>query len=135
LVHVMQLFDLSAITGSVLLAAVTYSRRMSFQFSDMLSARLKVSNFILIIVLLGACHVILRANGLYTSRRLSTRKAEVNDIMKAITICALLFAASAVAFRIEIVNSRSFLTAFWVISTLTLVGSRMALRGALVQLR
>ena len=100
-----------------------------------LALRLKVSNFALIVVLLTICHNILRANGLYESRRLSTRGAEVRDILKGVTLCVLVFAGAAVAFKIEVVDSRSFIVAFWVTSAGLLIGSRVVLRSALAHLR
>src|SRR3990172_1678639 len=131
----LELFDLSVLGSAFLLGVMTYSQRVSFTLGDAMAARLKVSNFLLMLALLGASHLVLRANGLYESRRLSTQRAEVGDILKAVTFCALLVAAAAVAFRLEAVSSRSFFLAFWATSAATLIASRILLRHLLAHLR
>ena len=131
----LKLFDLSVIGAAFLLGALAYTERMSFNFSVVLSLRLTVAHFVLIVALLGACQVLLRANGLYESRRLSPRKAEIWDILKAVTLCALMLAATAVVFKIELVASRSFLVVFWTAATGTLVASRILLRTLLARAR
>ena len=131
----LELFDLAVLGSAFLLGVMTYSQRVSFTLGDAMAARLKVSNFLLMLALLGASHLVLRANGLYESRRLSTQRAEVGDILKAVTFCALLVAAAAVAFRLEAVSSRSFFLAFWATSAATLIASRILLRHLLAHLR
>jgi exopolysaccharide biosynthesis polyprenyl glycosylphosphotransferase len=135
LLNAVQLFDLGAIGVAVCLGALAYSQRISFEFNDMLALRVKVSNFVLLVVLVTLCHLILRFNGLYESRRFSTRKAEVADILKAVAICAFLFMAAAVSFRVELVTSRWFLGVFCFTASATIIASRMILRRVLAQLR
>ena len=135
LLQALELFDVSAIAGSIALGALAYSERTNPHFGDLLSLRLKVLNIVVIVTLLSLCHLILRTMGLYKSRRLSSRRAETADVVKAITVCALVLAFAAVVLKIEIINSRSFLVVFWTASAGTLVGSRIILRRVLAQLR
>src|SRR5437762_6014424 len=135
LLQALELFDVSAIAGSIALGALAYSERTNPHFGDLLSLRLKVLNIVVIVTLLSLCHLILRTMGLYKSRRLSSRRAETADVVKAITVCALVLAFAAVVLKIEIINSRSFLVVFWTASAGTLVGSRIVLRRVLAQLR
>lgn len=131
----LQLFDLCVVGGASLLGAVAYSQRMSFDFDEVLSLRLKLSNVVLTVVLLAVSHMILRANRLYASKRLSTWRTESSEIFKAITFCALMLATAAVAFRIDVASSRSFLVVFWTTTILTLIASRILLRNLLARLR
>lgn len=131
----LELFDLCVIIGALLLGTVAYTERMSFDFEEALSLRLKLSNVVLIAILLALSHTVLRANGLYESRRLSTRRAEAGDILKAVTLCVLMVATAAVAFKVEAAMSRSFLLVFWATTAGTLIASRILLRSFLARLR
>jgi exopolysaccharide biosynthesis polyprenyl glycosylphosphotransferase len=131
----LQLFDLLVIGGACALGIALYSRRMRFDLSEVMAFRLTLSNVLLAGLLLGLCHLVLVSAGLYQSRRLSTRLAEIRDIVKAVTLCALMLAAAAVVFNVESVTSRSFLATFWLGSTLILTSSRVGLRLFLAQLR
>jgi exopolysaccharide biosynthesis polyprenyl glycosylphosphotransferase len=135
LLKVMQLFDVTAIVGAMMVGAIGYSHRTSVLVGDILSLRLTVANLALATALLLVCHFILRANNLYESRRLSTIKDEAIDIVKAVTVCTVVFAIAAVAFKLELATSRWFLTVFWAVLIPLLVGSRIVLRSALASLR
>jgi exopolysaccharide biosynthesis polyprenyl glycosylphosphotransferase len=131
----LELFDLSVLGGGFLLGALAYSEHVQFDLSEALAMRLKVSNLVVIGVMLAAFHAVLRANGLYQSRRLSTRGAEARDILKAVTICSALVGAAAVILKIEVFGSRWFLAVFWAASSALLVSSRVLLRMMLVSAR
>ena len=131
----LQLFDLVVLGAAVLLGAFAYMERMNFDIRVALALRLKVSNFAIVVALLGICHVILRSHGLYESRRLSTKGAEVRDILTSVTLCVLVLGAAAVVFKTELFNARSFFVTFGVSSAALLIGSRILLRAALAQLR
>jgi exopolysaccharide biosynthesis polyprenyl glycosylphosphotransferase len=130
----LELFDLCVIAGALFLGVVAYSQRMSFNLAEVLAMRLKVSNFALIVAMLGLCHLVLRAQGLYESRRLSTRSAEVGDILKAVMLCTLGLGATALLLKLE-VGTRSFIATFFVASSVGLIVSRLIFRHLLAQLR
>ena len=77
-----------------------------------LSLRVKLSNCAIFGVGLFMWHVILHANGLYKSRRLSPRFAELFDILKATILCTLSVGSLASVFSIRMVTSR-FLVLFF----------------------
>lgn len=131
----LELFDVLALAGSFLAGVVAYSQRLQFDLAEVLALRLKVSNLVLMVGFLSVAHVVLRANGLYESHRLSTLRSELGDICKAVIFCALLLAAAAVLFKLEVVAGRSFLVAFCATSAATLMGSRILLRHTLAHLR
>jgi exopolysaccharide biosynthesis polyprenyl glycosylphosphotransferase len=135
LLKCLQLFDVSVFGAAFLLGTVAYSQRMDFDIREVLALRMKVSNFGLVLGFLFTCHAFLRGYGLYESRRLSTRGADVRDIMTAVTLCVFVLGGVAVAFRIEVVESRSFFLTFWASSAGLLIVSRILLRSVLAQLR
>jgi exopolysaccharide biosynthesis polyprenyl glycosylphosphotransferase len=130
-----QLFDLGVVGAAALIASITSISRMHFAIERTLALRLKVSNVVLVIAFLAACHVILRSQGLYESRRLSNRRAEIRDAWLGITLCALLLGATTVAFKVELASTRSFFVTFWLSATAMMLGSRVLLRIALAQVR
>ena len=135
LLKCLQLFDLAVFSAALLLGALAYMERMHFDIAEAMALRFKVSNFALVVVFFATCHVVLRSYGLYESRRLSPRRAEVRDILMAVTVCVLVLGGAAVVFKTEVFNSRSFFVTFWVSSAGMLIASRILLRAALAQLR
>src|ERR1700674_362680 len=102
--------------------------------ADFLSMRVKVRNFVLFAGFLLAWHTIFCTFRLYESRRLSARKAEVLDVVKATSLAvAIVFAAKFIG-RLEMVTP-VFLAIFWFISAATLVSSRLTLRYILERVR
>jgi len=135
LLNCLQLFDLAVLSTAILMGALAYMERMNFDIREALALRLKVSNFVIVVALLVTFHVILRSHGLYESRRLSTKGAEVRDILTSITLCLMVLGGGAVVFKTEVFNARSFFVSFWVTSAGLLIASRMLLRAGLAQLR
>jgi exopolysaccharide biosynthesis polyprenyl glycosylphosphotransferase len=129
------LFDLAILVVSfglaTLLAAFADKR---FTLAEFFSIRVKLSNCLIFAGLLLVWHVILQMCGLYGSRRLSTKQAEINDILKAIALATAVLAMGAASFPITMVTIR-FLILFWAVSTILVTGARMALRQSLGQVR
>lgn len=101
---------------------------------DFLSMRTRISNFLIFLLTLFLYHVILGMFGLYRSRRLSTWKAEVIDILKATAMGLLCFIIVGWIFAIRMLTP-AFLAIFWGISAFALCTSRTVLRGFLVRAR
>ena len=96
--------------------------------------RVKVGNFVLFALLLLAWRLVFSSFGLYSSKRLSPRWAEVLDIAKATTLGSAIIFVAAIFLRIQMVTPL-FILLFWVASTLAGVGSRVLLRYMLGGIR
>lgn len=99
-----------------------------YAFEQFLAMRIKIENAILIGVLIVAWYLIFSAFGLYGSKRLSSRRDELSDIVKATSVGTLSMAVATVLFDIEMV-SRGFFPAFWIIVTGVTCAGRSSLRA------
>jgi exopolysaccharide biosynthesis polyprenyl glycosylphosphotransferase len=132
--NALKLFDLGTMLAWFLLGAAVDSYRTGGSLGDFLSMRVKVQNFGIFLVFLVLWHAIFRACGLYESKRLSNRRRELIDVVKASTLAVVVIAAAVGVFQIRMANPL-FLAIFWVGATATMIVSRMVLRILLVQLR
>ena len=99
-----------------------------------LSIRIRIVNLGIILFALLICHVVFHLCGLYRSRRLSKRRLETADVLKAMTINTACFVAFGSLFSIRMITIQ-FLAIFWVVSTLLLSIVRLLLRRVAVHLR
>jgi exopolysaccharide biosynthesis polyprenyl glycosylphosphotransferase len=93
-----------------------------------LSIRTKVSNFAILVMALLICHTVLQICGLYRSRRLSNRRTEMLDVVKAMALNTACFLAFAFFFTIQMITIQ-FLGIFWLLSTVLLCTSRLLIRS------
>ena len=103
-------------------------------FAQFLSMRVKIGNIVLFLSLLVLWHAIFSVFGLYHSKRLSSRRAELFDLIKATTTGTIVLGMMAILFHIEVVNS-TFLLVFWTLVTGPGMVSRLMLRYFLGRLR
>jgi exopolysaccharide biosynthesis polyprenyl glycosylphosphotransferase len=135
LLNVLKLFDLALMVGSFLLATLLVLRESgAMTFSEFLSMRIKVGNFVLFFALIVLWHITFSAFGLYKSRRMSGRRADAIDTFKATTVGTLLIAVAALAVPIRMI-SPSFLLVFWATDTTVAVTQRLLLRSLLESIR
>ena len=135
LLNALKLFDMAVVVLAFGLAAVpTSGVGHTISMADFLSMRVKVGNFVIFLGLIILWHALFSMRGLYASRRLSSRIAEVSDIMKATSLGALCLAGASLLFHIRMATP-AFVVIFWALSTLMLVCSRLAMRAVLVQTR
>ena len=128
-------FDLLVMAVSFFLATcVSYSQVGMVSFDEFLSMRIKIGNFLLFLGFLILWHLIFFICGLYNSRRLSTLRTEIKDIVKATSLGTFSVFILANLFEIYIVTPL-FLTGFWLGSTALTISSRLALRYAFVHMR
>ena len=99
-----------------------------------LSMRTKVSNIGIFLLALSIFHLVFRLFGLYRSRRLSRRRAELVDILKSTTACTASFVVIGWFFSIKMMTI-PFLAMFWLLATLILSVARMTIRSAQTRLR
>jgi exopolysaccharide biosynthesis polyprenyl glycosylphosphotransferase len=135
LLNALKLFDLVLMVAGFLLASLAVLREtQTVSFSQFLSMRVKLSNFILFLALLWIWHLLFRIFGMYGSRRLRGRRADVVDIAKAVTLGTGIILFAAVAFHIRLVT-HTFLVVFWVSTFVFCISSRMLMRNILERIR
>jgi exopolysaccharide biosynthesis polyprenyl glycosylphosphotransferase len=131
----LKLFDL-ALMVSCFLLAVFFDRHgnTAMSFERFLSLRIRLLNFVLFSLLVWTWHAIFSSFGMYSSRRLLGRKADIFDIVRAGTVGTLLIVAAGAIFRLHLIN-RPFLLLFWVSVVASTILSRLLLRSVLTQIR
>lgn len=117
------------------LATVAVSNTSStVSLAEFLSMRVKVGNFFIFGALLLTWHLTFCSFGLYKSHRLSRRRDELWDILKACSVGTFIMLLAAVFFRIHMAT-RLFFCVFWISSALTLMASRLSMRFGLKYIR
>ena len=134
LLDAFKFFDLALMVSSFVVAMVVANRGGRFSFEELLSMRVKVGNFVLFFSFLLAWHLALKAFGLYGSWRLSSRHAELTNMLKATSVGTIVILALTVVFRIVLITP-SFLLVFWATVTVAGVVSRIGLRYFLQRVR
>jgi exopolysaccharide biosynthesis polyprenyl glycosylphosphotransferase len=135
LLRAAKLFDLALMVFSFALATVlVVDETPTITLARFLSIRVKIGNFVLFALLLLAWRLVFSSFGLYNSKRLAPRWAELLDIAKATTLGSAIVFVAAVFLRIQMVTPL-FILLFWAASTLTGVGSRALLRYTLGGIR
>jgi exopolysaccharide biosynthesis polyprenyl glycosylphosphotransferase len=135
LVRTAKVYDLAVITISFgLAAALVAHQTATVSFADFFSMRIKIRNFALFAGFLLVWHIIFCLFSLYDSRRLSARRDEVLDVVKATSLGAAFVCGAAFVFRLKMVTF-PFIAGFWFISSVTAVLSRLVVRYFLSQVR
>ena len=134
-IGMLKLCDLGIIICSFLLTtSLIVKAEHGISLAEFLSMRTKVSNFGIFLLALVSCHIVLNICGLYRSRRLSRRRAEIIDVLKATTLITASYLALSSLFSVKMITI-NFLTVFWILSTVALASSRMLLRMVAARLR
>lgn len=128
LLNALKMFDvcLMVVCFGLATLAVTQSSHAG-ALSDFLSMRVKVGNFLIFGLFLLSWHVIFSSFGIYASHRLSRRRDEMVDILKAASLGTFIVLVAAVFFHIRMATP-TFLVVFWVSTAVTTMGSRAILR-------
>ena len=135
LLRAAKLFDVVLMVFSFGLATMLVAHQTAaVSLAEFLSMRIKVGNFVIFALFLLAWHVLFSSLGLYGSRRISSRWAEVFDFAKATTLGSVIVLVAAASLRIALVTP-FFILIFWAASTLTGAASRMLFRSLLAGVR
>ena len=134
LMDAFKLFDLGIMVLSFLLAALAVYQGSRVSLEEFLSMRVKVGNFVLFFCFLLGWHNVLKSFGLYESWRLSSRSAELINLLKATSLGTMVILAFAVVFRIRLITPL-FVLVFWITANGAGVVTRLALRYFLEQAR
>jgi exopolysaccharide biosynthesis polyprenyl glycosylphosphotransferase len=135
LLNALKLYDLALVVLSFGIATILVAhadKRVSL--AEFFSMRVKLSNCLIFALFLFAWHGILYSCGLYRSRRLSTRKAEIQDAFRAVMMATACLALGAALCSVKMVTPR-FIVFFWAVATALVTVSRMILRESLGQVR
>jgi len=112
-----QLSDMFIMIASFMAATMIVSYNIDpISFYQFLHMRIKVVNFVLFVTLLLLWHAIFSIFGLYSSRRLSSVKKEIKDIVKAISLGTFAIYILSLLFHMIMVTP-VFLISFWAGST------------------
>jgi exopolysaccharide biosynthesis polyprenyl glycosylphosphotransferase len=134
LLNLLKLFDLALMVFAFGFATLVVSHASFASLEDVLAMRVKIQNFVIFSGLLFCWHMIFTMCGMYASHRLSSRRDEVLDLAKAITIGALVICAGKYVFHIALITPR-FLVSFWACAVLAAMVSRLSMRLFLAQVR
>src|SRR6202790_5781728 len=119
----LKLLDIFQLILSFGLATVLVAHgQRGVSLEQFLSIRVKLSNCAVFAAILLAWHIVFSMCGVYESKRLSRRRVEIIELLKAIALSTALLALLAELIRIRMITSR-FLAFFWLISSLLFVAS------------
>jgi exopolysaccharide biosynthesis polyprenyl glycosylphosphotransferase len=135
LTNAIRAFDLLLLVVSFGVAAVPMvTAQGPVSFTQFLSLRIKLQNFVVFFVLLWIWHSIFLMLGLYNSKRMAGRRSEAIDITKATSLSALVLGTASIFLGFRMVTA-TFVAVFWVCSTSVIVVTRVAIRTYLRYLR
>jgi exopolysaccharide biosynthesis polyprenyl glycosylphosphotransferase len=131
----LKLFDLALLIVSFGMATLPILARLGpVSFAQFWSMRVKLQNLVVFFGFLCIWHIIFSMFGLYSSKRLASRRKEVLDVVKATTLSSavLAFGTFVVGFRMV---TPGFVMTFWACSTFAVASTRLALRTWLRRFR
>ena len=126
----LEMLDIFLLLFALCLATAAFyysSNNETVPLRHFLEMRISVMNFLVLFAFLLGEHFTLSAAGLYYSRRLSTRKSEALDILKATTLGSVVLSIIPHFFHLAMVTP-VFIGVFWLTSALLLTLCRFALR-------
>jgi exopolysaccharide biosynthesis polyprenyl glycosylphosphotransferase len=131
----MKLLDLGLLALSLgLTTMLVVSHRGTLSFAQFLALRIKIGNFLLFALVLLAWHSILLLCGLYQSRRMSTRRSEAVDTLKATGMASACLMLAGALFSKNIVTP-AFVGFFWLFSFGSIISVRLIIRFFLSRAR
>ncbi len=134
LLNALKLFDLFLMVFAFGVATLVVSHASLSSLEEVLAIRVKIQNFVIFSGLLFSWHMIFVMCGMYASHRLSSRRDEVLDLAKAITIGTAVVGLGHLVLHIKLITFE-FLVAFWAAAVLASIVSRLGLRLFLAQVR
>lgn len=127
--------DIACLLGSFTFALwYLASKVYRLDATEIFAMRVRLVNVAVLLAFVAIWHACFRLFGLYRSRRLSSRRAEIMDVVKATSLGSLLMLNLGLLFDIEIFTAE-FLGFFWVLVTGSTATLRLSLRALLEQAR
>jgi exopolysaccharide biosynthesis polyprenyl glycosylphosphotransferase len=103
-------------------------------FAEFLSLKIKLQNFAAFVLLVWLWRFVFAMLGLYGSKRHTSRKVEMFDVVKATSVCTFILLSFSLVIRFRMVDAE-FIAIFWATSTFLVVGTRLVVRTVLRQVR
>jgi exopolysaccharide biosynthesis polyprenyl glycosylphosphotransferase len=120
--------DQAILVSCLLTAAAIESRQLEgLSFTGFLSIRLKLSNFLIFLLVAATWQTLLTIFDLYHSRRFESWKTDIIDVVHATTVCTLVLFVLSLIFNIAIAQPLFFFL-FWFNLTLLTILLRILLR-------
>jgi len=133
--NALRVMDLTFIMLAFGLGAVTSLNTLNWTTSaDFLSSKVSLSSCILFAIAILLSYAAFSACGLYKSKRMSTKRAEVADVLRAMTLSTACLALEGRLFSISVVTLH-FLVAFWFFGSSAVIFTRFLLRFILGAIR
>ena len=131
LVEALKTLDIVTLVGSFMLVSLILDNHaFNIDIDEFLQTRISVIDVVLLLSFLIIWHVVLCGHKLYVSRRLSSIRAEVLDILKAISIGTLVLCFFSIICNIKMITV-VFLLLFWANTSLITIFGRRILRYGL----
>jgi exopolysaccharide biosynthesis polyprenyl glycosylphosphotransferase len=130
----LQIFDIGVMLLAFGISAGILDHTTLTDLGRILAMRVKVTNFVLLLMLIGVWHSMFARFGLYRSRRIAAQKQEFLDILKSTVMGSLILGLAKWIFTIRLLPVDG-LPLFFVMSTLVIVSSRVLLRSLLKWVR
>ena len=135
LLGALKLSDLGLLLVSYVLATVlVVNTNQKLSLAAFLSMRVKLGNIVLFAALFLGWHVVFTVCGMYGSRRLSTRRTEALDALKATSVCTISLIGVASLCAIKMITPL-FVVLFWWFSFILIACIRLTLRSFLSHVR
>ncbi len=133
--HLAKIYDVCVLISSFVLAGVlAYSSPKAVTLSRLMGLRVTIGNCLLFALLLFSWHIIFNLCGLYISKRLTKRSAEVLEVSRATVLATVFLFLAARMFHIGMVDG-AFLLIFGFSCTCMMLSGRFAAYTLLVSLR
>jgi exopolysaccharide biosynthesis polyprenyl glycosylphosphotransferase len=133
--HLATLFDLCALVAAFASATIAvHPSPVGMTLANFMAVRVKIGNLLLFAMLLIVWHELFVLCGLYESKRLTRRRAEVYEVCKATLLASAFLLLSAKVFHIWMVTP-NFVLVFWAFCAFSMVSGRLAARSLLLILR
>jgi len=134
LLSALKLFDLAFVIVAFAAASVITFYFLSHHVVAFLSLRIKVSNFVIFVVIVLGWNAAFSFSGMYGSKRLANNKAVALDALKATALATICLAIAKALFSISMITPL-FLGAFWILAFSLVLTGRLLLRQFLARVR
>ena len=132
--HLAKVFDLAVLIVAFGAAVALASSSHGMTITGFLALRIKLANCLLFALLMVVWHNLFVLCGLYVSKRLTTRCAQILEVCKATVLAAVFLFVSARVFNTPNVGA-AFVLAFWVVCTVLMIAGRLSAQSILVVMR
>ena len=134
LLNSLRVFDIGVMLLALGISAGILDHTSLTGLGKVLAMRVKVTNFVLLLMLIGVWNITFTQFGLYRSRRIAAQRQELLDILKSTVFGAAILCGAKWMFNIRLLPLNG-LPLFFLISTVVILCSRLMLRSLLKWVR